>query len=331
MPVNSFEPADSIRVRFEDPERFAASIPGGKFGVLPLEGQAFRGGLRITNLGDGVSIRAVNSHTAMVFRTEFVGSNPPSVVYILPALTGSAALLDGREVSNRSIASRIGGHVLLLRTFGLYEIGTVTIYRETFREAAAVLLGRDCGVPLLSPTTTVRANPVGMARLAVLHREAAQLLAMYTPQELATVALPGLRILRDRIVTALVSTLNELPLRPDHKAAQLQTVSMARIDRFIEEHQHGPIGLQDMCHKAGLALRTVETIVRSRTGMSPVVYLRRRRLASAHRALLCPDDNTTVTGAALDNGFLHFGRFSMQYREIYGENPRDTLRRAKGY
>lgn len=331
MPVNSFEPADSIRIRFEDPERFAASIPGGKFGVLPLEGKAFRAGLRITNFGEGLSIRAVNSHNAMVFRTEFVGFNPPSIVYILPAIVGNGALLDGREVTNHSIASRIGGHTPLLRTYGPYEIGTVTIFRETFREAAAVLLGHDRGISPLSPTTTVQANPARMAQLSVFHREAGRLLAMYTPRELATTALPGLKILRDRIVAALVATLNDPPPKQDNMARQLQTVSMAKLDRFIEEHQHAPFGFQEMCSKTGLALRTVETIVRSRTGMSPVIYLRRRRLARAYQDLLRPNDKTTVTGVALDNGFLHFGRFSIQYREIYDESPSDTLRRARGY
>ncbi len=331
MPANSFEPRDSFRIKFEDPEPFAAAIPGGTFGALPLARQAFSGGIRFTNLGDGVSIRAVNSNSAMVFRSELAGYNPPSIVYILPALIGHAALLDGREVNNRSIASRIGGHTPLLRTYGLYEVGTVTIFRETFREAAAVLIGHDYGASLLSPTTTVDTNPVRIAQLSTLHREAGQLLSLYTPQELASTALPGVKILRDRIIAALVFTWSELPFKPDHMARQLQTISMAKIDRFIEENQHWPFGLQEMCNKTGLALRTVESIVRSRTGMSPLVYLRRRRLASVHRNLLCPNDNVTVTRLALDNGFLHLGRFSIQYREVYGESPIATLRKSRGY
>ncbi|MDX8530818.1 helix-turn-helix domain-containing protein [Mesorhizobium sp. VK25A] len=331
MSANSFEPADSFRLRFEDPERFAAAIPGGRFGALPLAPQAFKAGIRFTNFGGGVSVRAVSSDGAMVFRSELAGYNPPSIVYILPSLIGSAALLDGREVNNRSIASRIGGHTPVLRTYGLYEAGTVTIFRETFREAAAALMGHDYGAALLSPTTTVEANPARISQLSALHHAAGQLLTLYTPQELESTALPGVKILRDRIVAALVSALGELPMRPDHMARQLQTISMAKIDRFIEENQHKPVGLQEMCDKTGLALRTVETIVRSRTDMSPLDYLRRRRFARAYRSLRYPRDNTTVTHVALDNGFLHLGRFSIQYRELYGESPITTLRKARGY
>lgn len=331
LPVNSFEPIDSFAASFDRADLFAAAIPGGTFGALPLAGQAFDGGVRVTNLGNGVTIRGVSSHHAMVFRTEFAGYNPPSIVYILPALRGGTALLDGREVTHRSIASRVGGHTPLLRTFGPYEIGTIAVFRETLRQAAAIMLGRDFSASLLSPTTTLQANPLRMAQLSALHQEAGQLLAVFSPQQLATSALPGVQILRDRIVTTLVSTLDEFDLKSDHLARQLQTVSMAKIDRFIAENYHTPFGLQEMCSQTGLALRTIEAIVRSRTGLSPVVYLRCCRLASAHKALRWPNDRTTVTGVALDSGFLHFGRFSIHYREIYGESPRDTLRRSRGY
>jgi len=266
----------------------------------------------------------------LVFRSEFTGSKPQSIVYVLPSIFGGVALLDGREVSDRTMASRVAGHTPLLRTYGLHEAGTVTVMRETIREAAAVLIGRDHGALLLSPATTIEAAPVNMVRLNALYREARQLLTFFSPGELGGPALPGVKILRDRTVTALVASLAQSPLKPDHMARQLQTISMARIDCFIEENVCSPFGMQELCEKTGLALRTVETIVRDRTGMPPVVYIRYCRLANVRRHLLNPDDNTTVTRVALNNGFLHLGRFSAQYRETYSESPLTTLRRKRG-
>ena len=43
-----------------------------------------------------------------------------------------------------------------------------------------------------------------------------------------------------------------------------------------------------------------------------------------------PDDATTVTDTATKLNFFHFGRFSSQYRQLFGETPSETLRRARG-
>ncbi|MDX8530824.1 helix-turn-helix domain-containing protein [Mesorhizobium sp. VK25A] len=331
MPIDCFDPVDSFRLDFKDPERFVTSIPGGKFGALSLARRTFKARVQSVHLGHDLAVRSLNIENGIVFRSELTGRNPPSTVYILPSVLGNAALLDGREISGRSIASRIEGHTPLLRTYGPHEVGTVTIIRESLRRAAAALIGRDYGALLLSPATTIEADPAPLSRLNALYREASELLTFFSPKELGGTALPGVEVLRDRIVTALVSSLVVSPLKPDHMARQLQTISMAKIDRFIEENLHSPFGLHELCENTGLALRTVEVIVRSRTGMSPVGYIRHRRLANVRRNLLNPDRHTAVTRVALDNGFLHLGRFSIQYRQVYGESPIVTLRRIRGY
>jgi transcriptional regulator GlxA family with amidase domain len=105
---------------------------------------------------------------------------------------------------------------------------------------------------------------------------------------------------------------------------------MRRIDRLIDDHADGPIGLQELCERSSLSLRTVESIIRRRMGMTAHAYFQRRRLAFARRALLEPGRSTTVTMVAMDHGFTHLGRFSVLYRQIYGESPSETLRKAVG-
>ena len=50
---------------------------------------------------------------------------------------------------------------------------------------------------------------------------------------------------------------------------------------------------------------------------------------NAARLDLVADDSPlhTVTEIALDNGFTHLGRFSVNYRELFGESPSETLAR----
>ena len=57
-------------------------------------------------------------------------------------------------------------------------------------------------------------------------------------------------------------------------------------------------------------------------------FLLRIRLSRARRVLQSATVQT-VTDAALDNGFLHFGRFSKTYRQTFAELPSTTLRKAQ--
>ncbi|MGN5382482.1 helix-turn-helix domain-containing protein [Streptomyces lasalocidi] len=59
-----------------------------------------------------------------------------------------------------------------------------------------------------------------------------------------------------------------------------------------------------------------------------MAYLRRVRLAHAHRDLLAADPHSgaTVGGVAARWGFAHPGRFAALYRTVYGISPAETLR-----
>jgi transcriptional regulator GlxA family with amidase domain len=63
-------------------------------------------------------------------------------------------------------------------------------------------------------------------------------------------------------------------------------------------------------------------------GIAPMAYLARLRLHRVRQALLTATNRpTTVSAAALDWGFWHFGEFSRAYKECFGELPSETLRR----
>ena len=63
--------------------------------------------------------------------------------------------------------------------------------------------------------------------------------------------------------------------------------------------------------------------------MAPTAYLIRLRLHRVRRALLAARrGSTTVSSAALEFGFWHFGEFSRAYRDCFGELPSQTLRRT---
>jgi transcriptional regulator GlxA family with amidase domain len=55
---------------------------------------------------------------------------------------------------------------------------------------------------------------------------------------------------------------------------------------------------------------------------------KQRRLARL-RAMLLSGSATSVSTAAICHGFCEFGRLARDYRDMFGELPRDTLARGK--
>jgi hypothetical protein len=60
-------------------------------------------------------------------------------------------------------------------------------------------------------------------------------------------------------------------------------------------------------------------------------YLKAVRLHAVHRELAAtPASQDSVTAIALRHGYNHLGRFSLEFRERFGESPRKTLARRAG-
>jgi AraC family ethanolamine operon transcriptional activator len=77
--------------------------------------------------------------------------------------------------------------------------------------------------------------------------------------------------------------------------------------------------------------RTLSHAFHQVLGMGPATYLRRSRLNQVRRALRllrASDTRTRVKSVALEHGFWHPGRFSSQYRELFGESPLESTRRV---
>jgi AraC family ethanolamine operon transcriptional activator len=61
----------------------------------------------------------------------------------------------------------------------------------------------------------------------------------------------------------------------------------------------------------------------------PLAYLKTQQLNRVYRVLRNADfSDTMVKQVALDNGFVHLGQFSRDYKQLFGELPSETLQRG---
>ena len=89
--------------------------------------------------------------------------------------------------------------------------------------------------------------------------------------------------------------------------------------------------IRTLCAVTKSSYMTLERGFRETYGLPPQAHLKALRLSRARRELRHPDSQTTVTDVALRWGFLELGRFSVQYRQRFGETPSETLKKARQF
>lgn len=99
-----------------------------------------------------------------------------------------------------------------------------------------------------------------------------------------------------------------------------------RAAEYLAANAHRPIRMGDLAALTGVSARTLQVGFLKHRGCTPMEFLRDRRLELARAKLMT--SNAAVTQVALECGFLHLGRFSVQYRARFGEPPSATRARA---
>jgi AraC family ethanolamine operon transcriptional activator len=100
-----------------------------------------------------------------------------------------------------------------------------------------------------------------------------------------------------------------------------------RAERYLRERVQDNVCVDDICAELRVSRRHLEYAFRGAFGTSPARYSRLLRLHKVRRSLSRPRAGTTVTAAAMDQGFTHLGWFSTQYHALFGESPSSTLKR----
>jgi AraC-like DNA-binding protein len=200
----------------------------------------------------------------------------------------------------------------------------VILTEAAIRSHLAALLGDPpTDPPEFAPTLDViqgyGRNFAGHLRLAIddFEREGSMLSSPIAVQQFEQMVFTNLLLSHPHSHSQSLRRLAKLVASRDVKRA---------ID-FIEANLESPIGLPDITAAAGVPGRTLLEHFRRYKGVSPMGYLRRARFAKAREALRVGEPEETVTGIAMNLGFTHMGRFSVEYRRRFGESPSETLRK----
>ena len=97
--------------------------------------------------------------------------------------------------------------------------------------------------------------------------------------------------------------------------------------KYLEAHPSDVLNQKKLCEAIRVNENSLRRACKQQFGVGPDQYAKRYRIQLARLALLTADPSRkTVTEIAVDFGFTHLGRFSVVYREVFGEAPSATLR-----
>ncbi|TYC64847.1 AraC family transcriptional regulator [Stappia sp. BW2] len=145
-------------------------------------------------------------------------------------------------------------------------------------------------------------------------------------------AFQGTGILEQRhLEEALVGTLLEFqpntvsPLLERQETGKSPAI-LKRAVKLIGERFADDISLLDISTHARTSPRNLQLQFRQEFGCSPLQYLQNVRLSYARHLLLSEGRGLPVAEVAYRSGHRHLGRFSVAYRERFGETPGATGR-----
>lgn len=98
---------------------------------------------------------------------------------------------------------------------------------------------------------------------------------------------------------------------------------------FVDQNLGENLTLDKLAQAADCNERALQIIFSELRRMTPIEYVRSRRLAMAKKLLEAGESGVTVSMIAMKCGMNQFGRFSAYYRDAFGELPSETWNRAQ--
>ena len=118
---------------------------------------------------------------------------------------------------------------------------------------------------------------------------------------------------------------------PPPRASSIAAARMVKECQQIAstETREDPLRIEELCSRLRTSRRTLQDSFNRVTGASPLVYLRNLRLNGVRQRLMSTAaGELSVSSAATEAGFDHFGHFAGNYKSLFGESPSRTVRIA---
>ncbi|MDH3614087.1 MAG: helix-turn-helix transcriptional regulator [Gammaproteobacteria bacterium] len=245
---------------------------------------------------------------------------PGNVGFLFPRSASGQFVTNGEDVGNDKLVALSDGSGADIVVPALAGSETIIVPEARFIEMAGVL----CPMAVLPEVTSIFEGDC--AQLHALRKAVADLVAQ-----------PESDVQDKDVANVIAQTIgwmgdSRCQSRPKYLSVNQARVRVARLaQEYIEAHYSEAVHVEDLCRVTGVGVRTLQRCFREYFNLTVSDYLKTVRLDSARRELVAAHPTeTSVTRIAMRNGCTHLGRFSVEFRERFGQSPKETLAMQAG-
>ena len=105
-----------------------------------------------------------------------------------------------------------------------------------------------------------------------------------------------------------------------------KNIILKKTNELLTETEPHPFTVSELCQITGVSERTLQYTFNEYYGLSPKAFLKTHLLNHVHSALReANPDTANVVDIAYQWGFWHMGQFGVDYKEMFGKLPSETL------
>jgi AraC-like DNA-binding protein len=303
-------------VASSDPDEFVTLIRPTGADILVTERGSFHGRSVLMDIGR-LYLQQRREKLARVLHVELPR---PGILFL--AEPGPSMFLNGVEVGPEHLALFSAGIAFVSRLSGPTCWAGMTLSNDDMQAICPSYFGsRQTWTDSFAIITP---PPGALSRLRSLHAMAGALAD--TSAELF-LPLDTESALEQALVRAMLACIEATDLSSVPPGVQHQQIIIRRFREMLDVDSLMPLRVPQTSQAIGTSARTLRLACQTQFGVSPTQYLLLRRMRLARRALREADPEVTgVTTVATGLGFWELGRFSVRYRQIFGESPSTTLR-----
>lgn len=301
----------------DDADCLARSISGWSQEYEQLKAGHFKGSLCEMRIGDAQLFLEQTSH-ALRQRCNVPADH---VWFGLPHSDSRCVRINGVPVQSGRIAVHRGGRDFELMTPDALQFLGIVIKEDMLMAYARQFecddwLSEMLDRPVLEVSETKKRS-VQQNCLTILHH----------PRQ--TQSAPLYQSLSDQALSALFSLFEDAkPVSEDRSSCRQRHRLVERADAYVRSRSDRLVTVSELCTALSTSRRALQIGFQEVLGVAPHAYIRAVSLNGVRSQLKNADSPyASVQDAAAAYGFWHMSQFAVDYRQLFGERPSETIKR----
>jgi AraC family ethanolamine operon transcriptional activator len=141
---------------------------------------------------------------------------------------------------------------------------------------------------------------------------------------------PDERTLTEELPVALLMSLEKLSGQLPGKLSSSRDLTFSYTIKYIQENLNQRITTKSLTDNLEISERSLRYMFNELTGLAPMSFIKALKLNKVRRELIGPGPETKINTITAKWGFNHSGQFAKDYKKLFGELPKETLRREQG-